>query len=393
MRNVLLKAAVLAAFFGAIAAGAAVFAENVDPQNDMSQYAWGENVGWINAEPSGNAGPGVTVSGAGVRGYMWGENIGWINMSCQNNSTCGTSQYGVLNDGAGLLSGYAWGENVGWISFSCTNTNACGTSNYRVQIDPVTGIWSGYAWGENIGWISFSDTTPVAYKVQTDDGDGIAAASDNCAFDANADQTNTDAAPIVTGGAPVLQNDVTIVNSDGLGDACDADDDNDAVADANEAAGCNASGVLNALLADTDGDRIRDGAECALGTNPASAASKPPGICPGESDNDGLCNALEVSIGSNPADADSDDDGLNDGIEYRGYTSSPTNVNSDGDSCGDITEAASVNQDKVVNALDLLAVAQNFNSTTRPQVDVTKDGIANSLDLVIVAGHFSPNPC
>ena len=36
-------------------------AENVDPTNDGSQYAWGENVGWLNAEPGGDGGPGVQV--------------------------------------------------------------------------------------------------------------------------------------------------------------------------------------------------------------------------------------------------------------------------------------------------------------------------------------------
>ena len=34
------------------------FAENIDPDNDGSQYAWGENVGWMNLEPGGDGGPG-----------------------------------------------------------------------------------------------------------------------------------------------------------------------------------------------------------------------------------------------------------------------------------------------------------------------------------------------
>ena len=37
-------------------------AENIDPNEDGSQYAYGENVGWLNFEP--NQGPGVTVSDA-----------------------------------------------------------------------------------------------------------------------------------------------------------------------------------------------------------------------------------------------------------------------------------------------------------------------------------------
>ena len=114
------------------------FAENIDPDNDGSQYAYGENVGWFNFEPS--QGPGVTVSDSDLTGYVWAENIGWINLSP-------ASYGGVLNDGTGLLSGYAWGENVGWINFDPTYGG--------VTID-AEGNFDGWAWGENIGWINFS---------------------------------------------------------------------------------------------------------------------------------------------------------------------------------------------------------------------------------------------
>jgi hypothetical protein len=129
-----------------------VQAENIDPDNDGSQYAWGENVGWINLEPS--QGEGVTVTDSAITGKAWGENIGWINLSPATD--------GVLNDGAGNLSGYAWGENIGWISFSCENTGICNSLNYGVTINPATGAFSGKAWGENIGWINFApDGKPV----------------------------------------------------------------------------------------------------------------------------------------------------------------------------------------------------------------------------------------
>jgi len=113
-------------------------AGNIDPDNDGSQYAWGENVGWINFEPS--QGEGVTVTDSVVTGKAWGENIGWINLS--------PATGGVLHDGAGNLSGYAWGENVGWINFNPTGAG--------VKIDTATGAFSGKAWGENIGWINFA---------------------------------------------------------------------------------------------------------------------------------------------------------------------------------------------------------------------------------------------
>jgi hypothetical protein len=219
----LLRAFVIAAALGAVAAAAGALAENIDPNGTAQQYAWGENVGWINAEPAGQGGSGVQVSGGRLTGYMWGENIGWINMSCTNNGTCGgTGDYGVVNDGTGNLSGYAWGENIGWISFACTNTPVtCGsTGDYGVHIDPVTGEWSGTAWGENIGWIKF-DHSQTGSRVVSDDGDAIAGGSDNCPFDANASQLNTDA---------------TYPLGDALGDACDADDDSDGCEDVQEVA-------------------------------------------------------------------------------------------------------------------------------------------------------------
>ena len=146
--------------------------ENIDPNDNGSQYAWGENIGWINAEPLGNGGPGLQVETSRLTGYMWGENVGWISLSCLNNQTCAAVQYDVANDGLGNLSGYAWGENIGWISFSCANTSSCTTVDYGVAINPGTGEFSGYAWGENTGWVSFScentnSCGAVDYGVQT----------------------------------------------------------------------------------------------------------------------------------------------------------------------------------------------------------------------------------
>jgi len=125
-------------------------AENIDPQNTDNQYAYGENVGWINFEPS-IVDTGASIGREYIKGYIWAENIGWINLSPD-------AYGGVYNDGYGNLSGYAWGENVGWINFS---------PDYGgVSID-TNGNFSGYAWGENIGWINFnsSDLSNQGVKV------------------------------------------------------------------------------------------------------------------------------------------------------------------------------------------------------------------------------------
>jgi hypothetical protein len=215
-----------------------VLAENVDPNNDNSQFAWSENRGWLNAEPANCNNCGVHVTNTGLSGYVWGENIGWVNLSCRNNNACSGpgGNWGVTNNGSGALSGYAWAENAGWISFSCQNnpSTCAGTGNYGVTVSPSTGVFSGYAWGENIGWISFSDTTPIAYKVQTSDGDGdgVFAGSDNCPGVANDTQVNPD--------------------GDAFGSACDA---------------CPAT-ANPASCADDDNDGFTDADEAAIGTNP-----------------------------------------------------------------------------------------------------------------------------
>lgn len=232
------------------------------------------------------------------------------------------------------------------------------------------------------------------------DADAVPQFSDNCPLIANAGQLNTDAAPIVTAGLP---NDVSVPNGDGLGDACDPDRDNDGLPDATEAdlgpvgaahASCpGASAPTNPLLLDSDGDRIVDGAECALGSDPMNAASRPaaPAI---DSDLDGLGDDLEIAIGSNPNKVDSDSDGISDGIEYMGYNTSLTNVNTDGDQCKDGREIASVNSDELVNSADQLLIAQHFGTHNTPAVlDITKDGRINSADLLVVAKNFNSFVC
>jgi hypothetical protein len=140
-------------------AGRVAHGENINPAADDSKYAWSENMGWINAQPSGPGGPGVQVSDVGLTGYAWSENAGWISLSCTNQGSCGTHFYGVSNNGCGTLTGYAWSENAGWIVFSPTGAG--------VSIDPLTGIFSGRAWSENAGWITFSSTGPNPYRVAT----------------------------------------------------------------------------------------------------------------------------------------------------------------------------------------------------------------------------------
>jgi hypothetical protein len=162
------KIKILCLIIPMILIGGSVMAANIDPDTADQIFAFGENIGWINLDPS--EGPGVTVSNSAVTGYAWSENAGWINFDPTNG--------GIINDGLGNLSGYAWGENIGWISFSCENTSSCGTVDYGVYIDPATGMFEGEAWGENVGWIRFDYVGYLSFGVRTSwstdsDGDGM----------------------------------------------------------------------------------------------------------------------------------------------------------------------------------------------------------------------------
>jgi len=160
------------------------------------------------------------AAGDNITGYAWNNQIGWISFNCENDSSCGVNSYGVNIDSSGAVFGYAWSPNVGWISFNrCGTDDDCGTQDgdtgappgspfqnpgsdnriaefnpgnkelkgwakilsmgndgwikirkegndggqsYGVYVTPAgTGEFEGYAWngnddGTGIGWISFN---------------------------------------------------------------------------------------------------------------------------------------------------------------------------------------------------------------------------------------------
>jgi hypothetical protein len=192
--------------------GAAALAENIDPIEDGSQYAYAENVGWINAEPLGHGGLGVQVDDFVLTGWMWAENVGWLSLSCNNTLTCGIVSYGISNDGSGVLSGFAWAENVGWINFA--------PSTAGVSIDVATGEFSGRAWGENIGWITFASAGPFPFKVKTswvcDPPPGVPSGSPDLSCSASG--SDTDLSWSLLGGATgcdIVGGDIGVLRSSG----------------------------------------------------------------------------------------------------------------------------------------------------------------------------------
>jgi hypothetical protein len=91
---------------------------------------------------------------------------------------------------------------------------------------------------------------PDEPKDEDADDDGVEDAADNCPTTSNADQLNFD--------------------GDSKGDACDADDDNDGLADNAEA-----GHGTNPFKKDTDGDGWWDGTEVNQGYDPLDPTSHP----------------------------------------------------------------------------------------------------------------------
>jgi hypothetical protein len=177
---------------------------------------------------------------------------------------------------------------------------------------------------------------------------------DNCPLVPNLDQANWDRG--------------NTANGDYMGDACDADKDQDLYNDAAElqhkyvAGECDSDPATTTPLdggtdRDHDGDGYLDGVECEFGSNPDDPASVP-AIPAADQDGDTLGSSFETyvhTVGVNNSrtltaldvdgdgwlgtvDGDSDGDGIGDGVEVKKFNTSPMNTDSDRDGIDDATE-------------------------------------------------------
>ena len=94
---------------------------------------------------------GITITDTEITGYAWGDRVGWINFSPANGF--GGVEVMVATVTTGVLSGYAWGQNSGWVNFDPPNGG--------VTITTTTGQseFNGFAWAQNYGWIEFDCST------------------------------------------------------------------------------------------------------------------------------------------------------------------------------------------------------------------------------------------
>ena len=182
-------------------------------------------------------------------------------------------------------------------------------------------------------------------------------------------QANTDRNFIDNSPPYVLTvDDKTLANSDGAGDACDPDDDNDGLADSVE----RNPGPMQCPIcrdaderdccADTDGDRFLDGAECALGTNPhPPQASRAHRL---------RCRrAMRTATRSRTASSSAS--------TTPDTTSNDTDGDRTTDGAKDGCEIASLNGDRIVSSIDQGMLAQGISGSAgyTVNVDINKDGV------------------
>jgi hypothetical protein len=186
------------------------------------------------------------------------------------------------------------------------------------------------------------------------DNDGVLNTSDTCPAVVNVDQLDAE--------------------GDGIGDVCDEDDDNDGVLDGDDICPTTA----NADQADVDDDGVGD-------------------ACDADADSDGIDNVSDncqtvVNVDQLDADADGqgdacdaddDNDGVADTADNCPTTANATQADLDGDNLGDFCDA-DIDGDGVANAGDncpLLANAGQANSDTDGQGDACDADDDNDLVL------------
>lgn len=136
----------------AILAGLVVPARADSTIDPAHPYAYGANLGWVNARGDGTNG--AIIGQSFCTGCLWSANAGWLDLGRGPTNgwrygNAAADDWGVNHDGEGRLSGCAYGANVGWVVFEQTHGSP--------KVDLRTGVLSGFAWGANIGWIGLSN--------------------------------------------------------------------------------------------------------------------------------------------------------------------------------------------------------------------------------------------
>jgi CSLREA domain-containing protein len=383
---------------------------------------FGDNLDLNNNFVSGNGGLGIDLDPDGVNPVDPGDGDsgpnGLLNRPTIGSVTIGATTLtvdGTLDNGAGLFDIWFFG------SASCDGSGYGEGGQFAGSIGASSGPFSGVIprYGAITALVTdasgstseYSNCVTASCPLTDTDCDqyignppnghrgpqNTMATQDNCANTWNPWQQNADGnfyrhrmfpnEAIPGFFLPYNVDDLTWPMSDASGDACDSDDDNDGLTDAQELSGSACGGVItSSLVLDSDFDRFRDGVECFLGTDPLSPLTKP-----------------DISL-CGPS-GDTDGDRLSDRVESCFYNSNPNSVDSDGDQGldggKDGCEAASVNNDRVVNAGDQLLLGQELSRSLNgayfsvgigplASMDINKDGIINAGDQLLMGFFISP---
>ncbi|HUS82321.1 MAG TPA: right-handed parallel beta-helix repeat-containing protein [Dehalococcoidia bacterium] len=303
-----------------------------------------------------------------------------------NNNTVTDNDLHSNNYGVGV-----WGPSRGDGSNLINNNTIAGNTGYGVRsfdsafLVDATSNWWGHVTGpyhltKNPAGLGDNVSDYVLFdpwlKPGDEDMDGVGDAVDNCPTTYNPGQTNSDGGRRPNG-LQIPGDWASNPAQDKLGDACDPDDDNDALPDVLE---FDASCPYR-LVADSDGDAVMDGFEVATGYDPCNAANKPTWTGGSDGDGDGLLDGVERAGYNACAFA---------GDTVPGWATCVVPQDSDGDGCADTLEVLDLNGDRVVNSIDQLLIAKRAagmftgDLDSDKAFDVTKDGKVNSIDVLLV---------
>ena len=330
-----------------------------------------ENYGWLELQPE-NGGVNLSVQEVGgvlrgeLSGFAWGENIGWVDFGDSE------GEGAVYIDNNGYFHGFAWTEMIGWLAFG-------GVS------DLTSGFWPQTTWRPSLQVDQDQDGVSDINDIDVD-GDGILNTDEFSGLDpigdVDSDGTQNFEDPEFIGPDGISCSDIDLdgvcemplgdTDGDGVPDFKDLDSDNDAVSDVREVEGLdgNNDGVLDdGSLAGTTIDNNNDGLDDSLlgiGINPTNIdtdSDSIPNVLDVDDDGDGILTIDEdvdqdgdptnddadTDTTPNYLDLDSDDDGVYDVIESGGDDGNGDGMADDGTPAGTLRDIDSDGLDDSLN--------------------------------------------